>query len=1396
MDVGFGFNSSDFDFHIDTSDMGDILNSIPMQEPLNQPEQKLSMIPIFGFEMYAPPLVPEMETMSAHEIIELMRRTSSEGIANEDYVNCAKKIIQISVWFADHFDKLIDNKIKALRSNKLANKLAKKLAKKLARKLYEMNIDAIKKSVTNFTFLPSENYEKKSSGSEQFGLAHLGLFLNKELAPIEIEWCYKNKYFEKRILRAIRGSFINKTTNKLISEINRSFGNQILSDVRVFQLHLVLKFLAPYYGVDPDKEKIRGLYGFYERIAINTERSFQQRNFKLLNQKVKVGVLFAPDKSTDIYGRVWRKFNPDYKREKAPKVKPLPSWTYKPWNELTTLQKKYICECYQNPAGMTFEKNEPGAYRMLYDYDAYWKLHDVSEQFRPFMTKQWQHLLKNPELMDGLHAWEGNQDCPLILVRQARHHVWMHCYTAHMTHGIVRNMTQTEFPHARALFGRELNGEVSAEDLKLLMNKIKDEKIKCLVITESVVMSPSKMPSSSSSDNVTGVTKKKIKKKRKLKPVEEPEMDMRQTVEESRVGVKTKGENYSVTSELLHDAFAFNTGDFLLDSALEELAKAQSALSVVQLKLGNELGGNTWPESELKMKLGGLPLEWEKHKPILHHKLKPYQNDAINHCRHLHKHGLSGLLAADAGLGKTLICLNMIFHEIAYNPYNESPILVLCPKSLLHQWEKAFWKEFDEAKQFIEQKLRDIPQQIWTEKLVQTEWKSDIMSSENQFTIQQHLNQINANFYPNLIKFLYLLGYSCGQEGRDALLKLLKGFPHDIRLVFLASLSGNLVGMAENCKDLEHVLNRKPRVVIATVSSLVKMNKVEQRSFSWVVIDEADRAITGKKEKKLGEILNGWKNQNRLLVTATPVRNSISDVWKLLELVNGTDKNGKEFFNQLLMVKEEFMRQLLDVANDVEVDMEEMVYLVSKLHQRVRYLRENIHPLTFTARRDDPEIRSQWNGMIPQVNRRTLNIQLNARQQQLLATTLKVNNLFTCYDNETKVKQHPDLIESGTSKLVESNSIAFSQLVLQAKKNPVQVIEGSPMWKEMMQDLQGRVQQNQKCLIVCRHIVPQMILKEVIGSFFARYNILVDYINGDMNATMQGSALDRYKMESQRPAVLLLINKSGGAGLDFPDAKVMYVLGEEWNDGSREQIESRHVRVGVGGEKEIIYYHAGLRHEKHMRDTSMKKKLWGDLIISHPPSRETFLEDIEMMLKASVVELCAPVKEGKQLDEEQRGRLEAFSTALVEKVKEYETEIYDAYDKCRPKEAARPSSPKKIKVSQAHPYLVEGKDNVRCIEIPLRDSQENAWRYAYMNLERMIDCAEFIQANKEQKVVSCAPLHDRLKRHEKEKFDTQRFRVVLYYPDGSSQVLHEKPGTWTVRLLALPDGTFSPLVKL
>ena len=75
--------------------------------------------------------------------------------------------------------------------------------------------------------------------------------------------------------------------------------------------------------------------------------------------------------------------------------------------------------------------------------------------------------------------------------------------------------------------------------------------------------------------------------------------------------------------------------------------------------------------------------------------LRPYQNKGVYWIHHLARHRMSGILADEMGLGKTLQTLAFISSwQNGSSPAQGQPCLVICPTSLVYNWE-------NEAKKFV-----------------------------------------------------------------------------------------------------------------------------------------------------------------------------------------------------------------------------------------------------------------------------------------------------------------------------------------------------------------------------------------------------------------------------------------------------------------------------------------------------------------------------------------------------------------------------------------------------------------------------------------------------------------------------------------------------------------------
>ncbi|MBN4066832.1 SNF2 helicase associated domain-containing protein [Simkania negevensis] len=116
--------------------------------------------------------------------------------------------------------------------------------------------------------------------------------------------------------------------------------------------------------------------------------------------------------------------------------------------------------------------------------------------------------------------------------------------------------------------------------------------------------------------------------------------------------------------------------------------------------------------------------------------LRNYQVDGVHWLERLRTMHLSGILADDMGLGKTLQAIVAIAQNKALDPKNNKPALVVCPTSLLYNWQEEFHKFSPKLKTTV---IDGTPQQ--RKRNIQAKRKCDA------FITSYNLLQKDINFY-------------------------------------------------------------------------------------------------------------------------------------------------------------------------------------------------------------------------------------------------------------------------------------------------------------------------------------------------------------------------------------------------------------------------------------------------------------------------------------------------------------------------------------------------------------------------------------------------------------------------------------------------------------------------
>ncbi|TDS32303.1 DEAD/DEAH box helicase [Halanaerobium congolense] len=101
--------------------------------------------------------------------------------------------------------------------------------------------------------------------------------------------------------------------------------------------------------------------------------------------------------------------------------------------------------------------------------------------------------------------------------------------------------------------------------------------------------------------------------------------------------------------------------------------------------------------NELEAEISGLNVVKKRKIPAeVKDKLRDYQKNGYNWLRFLHKYHFGGILADDMGLGKTLQMLTLLK---SVEP--EKAALVLCPRTLIYNWQEEADKFFDNLKTLV-----------------------------------------------------------------------------------------------------------------------------------------------------------------------------------------------------------------------------------------------------------------------------------------------------------------------------------------------------------------------------------------------------------------------------------------------------------------------------------------------------------------------------------------------------------------------------------------------------------------------------------------------------------------------------------------------------------------------
>jgi SNF2 family DNA or RNA helicase len=335
---------------------------------------------------------------------------------------------------------------------------------------------------------------------------------------------------------------------------------------------------------------------------------------------------------------------------------------------------------------------------------------------------------------------------------------------------------------------------------------------------------------------------------------------------------------------------------------------------------------------------------------------------------------------------------------------------------------------------------------------------------------------------------------------------------------------------APGLKVLIHVGNQRNReltnfsyydLVISTYHTVRQDSlQLSAYNFHYIILDES-QMIKNPSSKLYNAILS-LQSSNRVVLTGTPIENSLTDLWSQINFVNPGLLGTLGFFKRSFV-------QPIEKKGDEE---------------REKKLKELINP--FILRRTKPEVARE----LPPVFEQVRYVNMTESQHRL-------------YEEE-KSRVRNALLENLEEIGLERSSIMVLQALTRLRQiaNHPDLVEDyqgedSGKFTEVYRDIESVVSEGHKVLVFSSFVKHLDLFKARLEQDRIGYA----YLTGSRSQGQRKEAVQNFQNNQNCPLFLISL-KAGGVGLNLTAADYVFILDPWWNPAVEMQAINRAHRIG------------------------------------------------------------------------------------------------------------------------------------------------------------------------------------------------------------------------------------------
>ncbi|XP_024960128.1 probable ATP-dependent DNA helicase CHR12 isoform X1 [Cynara cardunculus var. scolymus] len=349
-------------------------------------------------------------------------------------------------------------------------------------------------------------------------------------------------------------------------------------------------------------------------------------------------------------------------------------------------------------------------------------------------------------------------------------------------------------------------------------------------------------------------------------------------------------------------------------------------------------------------------------------------------------------------------------------------------------------------------------------------------------------------------------------------------------------------GRLDERKAMREELSDGKFNVLITHYDLIMRDKAFLKKIPWyyMVVDEGHR-LKNSESVLAKTLVSGYQIRRRLLLTGTPIQNSLQELWALLNFLLPTIFNSVENF-------EEWFNAPFADRCDVSLTDEEELLIIRRLHQVIR---------PFILRRKKDEVEKY----LPQKTQVILKCDMSAWQKVYYQQVTDVGRVG---------------MDTGTGK-----SKSLQNLSMQLRKccnHPYLFVGEYNIWrKEEIVRASGKFELLDRLLPKLHRAGHRVLLfsqmtrlMDILEVYLQLHDFKYLRLDGSTKTEERGTLLKQFNAPDSPFFMFLLSTRAGGLGLNLQTADTVIIFDSDWNPQMDQQAEDRAHRIGQKKEVRVF----------------------------------------------------------------------------------------------------------------------------------------------------------------------------------------------------------------------------------